>query len=208
MKGPDGFVQAYNVQVAVDELQLIVGQSVTQETNDKKQLLPMITTIAQQSGDTPDAAARRRGLLLGREPDRDRRHDHRRVHLDAEAETWRAAGACPRGPLPKTATIVDRMSRKLHTKAGAAVYAARKGIVDRCSARSSRRVASGNSCCGDSRRCKANGRWCARRTTFSSCIASACDGEPAPSRARAPADADAAIAEGDDDFVGAQHEGM
>ena len=53
MKGPDGFVQAYNVQVAVDELQLIVGQAVTQETNDKKQLMPMITTIEQQSGDTP-----------------------------------------------------------------------------------------------------------------------------------------------------------
>ena len=35
-----------------------------------------------------------------------------------------------RGPLPKTATIVDRMSRKLHAKAGAAVYAARKGIVE------------------------------------------------------------------------------
>ena len=29
MKGPDGFVQAYNVQVAVDELQLIVGHAVT-----------------------------------------------------------------------------------------------------------------------------------------------------------------------------------
>src|SRR5829696_5301792 len=53
MKGPDGFVQAYNVQVAVDELQLIVGQSVTQDTNDKQQLMPMITTIAQQAGDTP-----------------------------------------------------------------------------------------------------------------------------------------------------------
>src|SRR4029434_342318 len=53
MKGPDGFVQAYNVQVAVDELQLIVGQGVTQETNDKKQLMPMITTVTQQSGDTP-----------------------------------------------------------------------------------------------------------------------------------------------------------
>src|SRR5881296_587302 len=53
MKGPDGFVQAYNVQVAVDELQLIVGQGVTQETNDKKQLMPMITTIQEQSGDTP-----------------------------------------------------------------------------------------------------------------------------------------------------------
>jgi transposase len=53
MKGPDGFVQAYNVQVAVNELQLIVGQMVTQATNDKRQLLPMITTIAQQSGETP-----------------------------------------------------------------------------------------------------------------------------------------------------------
>jgi len=53
MKGPDGFVQAYNVQVAVDERQLIVGQAVTQETNDKKQLLPMIRTIEQQAGLTP-----------------------------------------------------------------------------------------------------------------------------------------------------------
>ncbi len=53
MKGPDGFVQAYNVQVAFDDLQLIVGHAVTQETNDKKQLMPMITTIEQQLGETP-----------------------------------------------------------------------------------------------------------------------------------------------------------
>src|ERR671918_280545 len=53
MHSPDGFVQAYNVQVAVDEWQLIVGQAVTQDTNDKRQLMPMITTIEQQSGDTP-----------------------------------------------------------------------------------------------------------------------------------------------------------
>jgi transposase len=53
MKGPDGFVQAYNVQVAVDDQQLIIGQAVTQETNDKKQLLPMISTIEQQAGAAP-----------------------------------------------------------------------------------------------------------------------------------------------------------
>ena len=53
MKGPDGFVQAYNAQVAVDELQLIVGQAVTHETNDKRQLMPMIATIKEQSGHTP-----------------------------------------------------------------------------------------------------------------------------------------------------------
>jgi Transposase DDE domain len=44
--------------------------------------------------------------------------------------TRRSTRRCPRGPLPKTATIVDWMSRKLHTKTGAAVYAARKGIVE------------------------------------------------------------------------------
>ena len=39
-------------------------------------------------------------------------------------------GPCPRGRLPNGATIVDRMSRKLLTKTGAAAYAARKGIVE------------------------------------------------------------------------------
>jgi hypothetical protein len=39
-------------------------------------------------------------------------------------------GPCPRGPLPTTATRVDRMARTLHTKAGAAVYAARKAMVE------------------------------------------------------------------------------
>ena len=130
MKGPDGFVQAYNVQVAVDELQLIVGQSVTQETNDKQQLLPMITTIAQQSGDPPTQLLADAGYCSD-------------ANVTAIADTTIDAyistrkqkhgerpGPCPRGPLPKTATIVDRMSRKLHTKAGAAVYAARKGIVE------------------------------------------------------------------------------
>jgi transposase len=43
MKGADGFVQAYNAQAAVEpELQLIVGQTVVDATNDKQQLIPMI----------------------------------------------------------------------------------------------------------------------------------------------------------------------
>ena len=116
MKGPDGFVQAYNVQVAVDDLQLIVGQAVTQETNDKKQLLPMITTIEQQSGDTPTQLLADAGYCSDE-------------NLTAIADTTIDAyistrkqkhgerpGPCPRGPLPKTATLVDRMSRKLHTQ--------------------------------------------------------------------------------------------
>jgi len=130
MKGPDGFVQAYNVQVAVDERQLIVGQSVTQETNDKQQLMPMITTIAQQSGLTPPQVLADAGYCSD-------------ANLTAIADTpidayistrkqkhGERPGPCPRGPLPKTATIIDRMSRKLHRKVGAAVYARRKAIVE------------------------------------------------------------------------------
>ncbi len=130
MKGPDGFVQAYNVQVAVGELQLIVGHAVTQETNDKKQLMPMIRTIEQQSGDTPDQVLADAGYCsdesLTAIAD---------TTIDAYISTRKQKhgerpGPCPRGPLPKTATIVDQMSRKLQTKVGAAAYAARKGIVE------------------------------------------------------------------------------
>ena len=133
MKGPDGFVQAYNAQLAVDARQLIVGQAVTQETNDKKQLMPMITTIERQSGDTPTQLLADAGYCsdanLAAIADtsidayistRKQKHGERSVR----------PGPCPRGPLPTTATRVDRMSRKVHTKAGATVYAARKAIVE------------------------------------------------------------------------------
>jgi transposase len=130
MKGPDGFVQGYNVQVAVDDLQLIVGHTVTQATNDKKQLMPMIRTIEQQSGDTPAQVLADAGYCSD---------ESLTAIADTPIDAYIATrkqkhgerpGPCPRGALPKTATMVDRMSRKLHTKTGAAVYAARKGIVE------------------------------------------------------------------------------
>jgi transposase len=130
MKSPDGFVQAYNAQIAVDDRQFIVGQTVTQATNDKQQLMPMITTIAQQSGDTPPQVLADAGYCsdanLAAIAD---------TTIDAYISTRKQThderfGPCPRGPLPKTATRVDRMARKLRTKAGAAAYAARKAIVE------------------------------------------------------------------------------
>lgn len=130
MKSPDGFVQAYNAQIAVDDQQFIVGQRVTQATNDKQQLMPMITAIAVQAGDTPPQILADAGYCsdanLTAIAD---------TPIDAYISTRKQAhgqrpGPCPRGPLPRTATRVDRMTRKLHTKAGAAVYAARKAIVE------------------------------------------------------------------------------
>ena len=130
MKGPDGFVQAYNAQVAVDDLHLIVGQAVTQACNDKQQLVPMIATITQQSGEAPAVVLADAGycsdanfVAISATP------------IDAYISTRKQShgerpGPCPRGPLPATATPTDRMTRKVQTKAGAAVYAARKAIVE------------------------------------------------------------------------------
>jgi transposase len=130
MKGPDGFVQAYNAQVAVDDLHLIVGQAVTQACNDRQQLVPMIATITHQSGDVPAVLLADAGycsdanvVAISATP------------IDAYISTRKQShgerpGPCPRGPLPATATPTDRMTRKVQTKAGAAVYAARKAIVE------------------------------------------------------------------------------
>lgn len=130
MHSPDGFVQAYNVQLAVDELQLIVGQAVTQDTNDKQQLMPMITIIEQQSGVTPTQLLADAGYcsdenLIAIADTTIDAYIATRKHKHGERP-----GPCPRGPLPKTATRLDRMARKLQTNTGAAIYAARKAIVE------------------------------------------------------------------------------
>lgn len=131
MKGPDGFVQAYNAQVAVEgTLQLIVGQAVTQETNDKRQLQPMVQTIVQHADQTPVQLLADSGYCsdenlgaLGDTP------------IDLYVATQKQKHgerptSCPRGPVPRAATRTERMARKLLTKRGAAVYAARKAIVE------------------------------------------------------------------------------
>ena len=136
MKGPDGFLQGYNAQAAVEPaLQLIVGQTVTAATNDKEQLEPMLGIIEQQCGQRPDEVLADSGYCSEKNlaaleslEDPTRRVEgyiatERQKHDDYKE-------ACPRGPLPNNATRVDRMRRKLKTKAGKAVYAARKTIVE------------------------------------------------------------------------------
>jgi transposase len=55
MKSKDGFVQAFNAQAAVDaEAQIIVAQGVTQDANDKRQLVPMTDAIETNLGRRPE----------------------------------------------------------------------------------------------------------------------------------------------------------
>jgi len=136
MKGSDGFVQGYNAQAAVEPtLLLIVGQTVTEAANDKKQLQPMVELIEQQSGQRPEAILADNGYCSEENLEHLESVEQPKRKIEGFVATGKQKHGehrlpAKRGPLPKGATRVDRMKRKLQTKAGQAVYAARKCVVE------------------------------------------------------------------------------
>jgi transposase len=131
----EGFVQAYNAQIVVEpKMQLIVGQAVTQAGNDKEQVVPMMEAVEEQSGQRPQAMLADSGYCSEKNLEHleSEKQPERRIEafLATERQKHGERRVCGRGPLPKGATRVERMKRKLETKAGAAIYAARKGIVE------------------------------------------------------------------------------
>jgi transposase len=131
MKGADGFVQAYNAEIVVEaSCQLIVAQAVTQEANDKKQTIPMVEAIEAQAEQMPEQLLADSGYCSD---------ENLKILEDKPIDVYIATGRQKhgekpalnkRGPLPQGATRVDKMTRKLQRKAGAAIYAARKAIVE------------------------------------------------------------------------------
>jgi len=136
MKGGDGFVQGYNAQAAVEPTWLlIVGQSVTEAANDKKQLMPMVEIIEQQSGQRPQAILADSGYCSEENLGHLESADQPERKIDGFIATGKQKHGehrlpAKRGPLPNGATKVDRMKQKLRTKVGKAMYAARKGVVE------------------------------------------------------------------------------
>jgi hypothetical protein len=131
MKGSDGFVQAYNAQAAVEPgLQLIVAQALTQQGNDKQQLIPMIEQVREQAGQKVKQVLADSGYCS---------EENLRSAAKKKVDLYVATGKqkhnqpapiSPRGRIRQSATLVERMKRKLMTKTGQAVYARRKTIVE------------------------------------------------------------------------------
>ncbi len=114
---------------------LIVGQSVTEATNDKKQLIPMVELIEQQSGQRPETILADNGYCSEQNLEDLESADEPERKIEGFIATGKQKHGehrlpAQRGPLPKGATRVDRMKRKLKTKVGKAVYAARKCVVE------------------------------------------------------------------------------
>jgi len=131
MKGADGFVQGYNTQVAVEPLfQLIVGQTVTAAANDKQQLEPLVEAMKEQSGQKPEEVLADSGYCSdGNLECLEEKKIEGFIATEKQKHGERSE-PCKRGPLPKDASRVERMKRKLKTKVGAAVYARRKCMVE------------------------------------------------------------------------------
>ena len=136
MKGGDGFLQGYNAQAAVEGVcQLIVGQTVTQAANDKEQLTPLLQAVEQQAGQRPAEVLADSGYCSEQNLESLESAAEPEKQIEAYIATRKDQHGqrrppAKRGPLRRAATRVERMKRKLQTRAGATVYAQRKWIVE------------------------------------------------------------------------------
>jgi len=124
------FIQGYNAQCAVDTAsQIIIAADVTIETNDKKQIEPMVSQITENTGLPPRKLSADAGyyseeniaFLTGAciEP-----------FIPPDRMRHTAPSSCPAGRIPKNLSIADRMRRLLRTVRGKKFYGKRKGTVE------------------------------------------------------------------------------
>jgi transposase len=136
MKNSDGaYIQAYNAQAVVDEAhQVITAADVTTNASDALNYTTMLNQSARNTGTHPKQALVDAGYCsetnLAAAKDR---------QLACGTDTFMATGRlahdeqvppAPRGRIPASATLKQRMARKLRTKPGKAAYSRRKAIVE------------------------------------------------------------------------------
>ena len=125
------FAQAYNCQAAVDsQFQVIVASQVTQQANDKGQLKPLVEQVRMNLHKDPKQLSADNGYysgenvaFLAEEGIDGYVSTGRQKHTDPEL-------SAPRGRIPQSATVKDRMARKLRTARGRNTYAKRKEVVE------------------------------------------------------------------------------
>ena len=125
------FVQAYNAQAVVDShAQVMVVAGVTQQANDKQQLVAMLEQVEMLTGSKPQQATadagyfseanvtdpKLEGIDLLVAPDRPKHGEEVPVAIGP--------------PPPASSGVADEMRYKLRTPEGRAVYRRRKAVVE------------------------------------------------------------------------------
>lgn len=138
MKTRRGYVQGYNAQALVNERQIILAADVTQEENDQHQAQPMLQQARANLVEVKVVAAIGALLLDAGYCNEEffRSETEEGVELFcATTKDWKQQKALreqpvPRGRMPKSLTVKDRMERKLRTKRGRKKYLKRSEIVE------------------------------------------------------------------------------
>jgi len=124
-----GFVQAYNAQAVVDsQAQIIVAAALTEQANDKQQLVPMLEEVESNIGEKPKKASADAGYCSETNIT-----DKKLEGIDL----YVAAGRRRHGekieeviPAGAQAGVIEQMRHKLKTAQGQAIYKMRKAIVE------------------------------------------------------------------------------
>jgi hypothetical protein len=127
------FEQCYNAQIAVDsKAQIIVGNYVNQATNDKKELLPMVSQIGRRFGRLPDNMSADAGYFSEANITNPlwNKLGTTNLHIPPAKEKKGKKPPAKVGRMPKNISEAERMVRKLRTRAGSTIYRARKSIVE------------------------------------------------------------------------------
>ncbi len=133
MKRGTAFEQCYNAQAAVDKSnQIILAAYVTQASNDKQQLEPLVECQTAQVGLLPDRGLADAGYFsdMVAASLKQRYGSTQWLISPGRLAHGSNSGASPRGRIPRDISLADLMRRKLATKAGKAAYAQRKAIVE------------------------------------------------------------------------------
>lgn len=125
-----GFEQAYNAQAVVDaESQIIVAPAVTQQTNDKQQLVSMLVQVKENLGKLPEKASADAGYFSEANLT-DERLANVDLYVPPNRQKHGAKVEEVSGPAAEGATVKEQMQHKLKTAEGRDVYRMRKAIVE------------------------------------------------------------------------------
>jgi len=129
--GGKHFIQAYNAQAAVDSAhQIIVAAEVTNKPSDRGQAEPMMEVVKNNTGQLPRQMSADAGYFSS-DTVNNLTAQGVDVYMPPDKIGHRLTlPPAPRGRIPKSLSIVDRMRRKLGTKKGRECYGLRKELPE------------------------------------------------------------------------------
>ncbi len=131
LSGGKQFEQAYNAQAAVDSAnQIIVAAEVTDQPSDKGQAMPMMQQVKENTGGLPRQMSADAGYFSSDEVTKlTAAGIDAYIPPDKMRHTYKMPAA-PRGRIPQSLSVTERMRRKLRTKLGRKRYGLRKELPE------------------------------------------------------------------------------